>query len=137
MIEQSEIVPGLVSVVICAWNNWPDLEMTIESALHQSYQPIEVIVVDNSSTDATAEEVPSLRPPPGVFRATESRRLPEPTMPAFGWRMGSLSNSSTGTTCSRRIRLRSKSKFSAQIQNWISFMATPACFKLYRSQQLG
>ena len=59
MIEQSEIVPGLVSVVICAWNNWPDLEMTIESALHQSYQNIEVIVVDNSSTDATAEEVPS------------------------------------------------------------------------------
>jgi glycosyltransferase involved in cell wall biosynthesis len=55
--EQREIVPGLVSVVICAWNNWPDLEMTIESALHQSYQPIEVIVVDNSSTDATAEEV--------------------------------------------------------------------------------
>jgi hypothetical protein len=59
VIEQSEIVLGLVSVVVCAWNNWPDLEMTIESALHQSYQPVEVIVVDNSSTDATAEEVPS------------------------------------------------------------------------------
>ena len=59
MIEQSEIVQGMVSVVICAWNNWPDLEMTIESALHQSYQNIEVIVVDNSSSDATAEEVPS------------------------------------------------------------------------------
>ena len=51
--------PGLVSVVICAWNNWPDVEMTIESALHQSYQPVEVIVIDNSSTDATHEEVPS------------------------------------------------------------------------------
>ena len=59
MIEQSEIVQGMVSVVVCAWNNWPDLEMTIESALHQSYQNIEVIVVDNSSSDATAEEVPS------------------------------------------------------------------------------
>lgn len=58
MIERSEIVPGLVSVVVCAWNNWPDLEMTIESALHQSYQPVEIIVVDNSSTDATSEEVP-------------------------------------------------------------------------------
>jgi len=52
------MIPGLVSVVICAWNNWPDLEMTIASALHQSFQPLEVIVVDNSSTDATPTEVP-------------------------------------------------------------------------------
>lgn len=50
--------PGLVSVVICAYNNWPDVEMTIASALQQSYQSIEVIVVDNSSTDATPGEVP-------------------------------------------------------------------------------
>lgn len=57
MTERSDMIPGLVSVVVCAYNNWPDLEMTIESALHQSYQPIEVIVVDNSSTDITAEEV--------------------------------------------------------------------------------
>src|ERR1017187_4001465 len=48
----------LVSIVICAYQNWPDLEMTIESALQQSYQPIEVIVVDNSSTDPTPREVP-------------------------------------------------------------------------------
>ena len=54
------MTPGLVSVVICAYNNWPDLELAIHSALHQSYQPIEVIVVDNSSTDATQEEVPRL-----------------------------------------------------------------------------
>lgn len=50
-------VPGLVSVVICTWNNWPDVEMAIESALQQSYRPIEVIVVDNSSADATLTEV--------------------------------------------------------------------------------
>lgn len=48
----------LASVVICAWNNWPDLELAIESALAQTYQPLEVIVVDNSSGDATAAEVP-------------------------------------------------------------------------------
>lgn len=58
-MDSGEVKPGLVSVVICAWNNWPDLEMTIESALNQSYKPIEVIVVDNSSTDATPEQVPS------------------------------------------------------------------------------
>jgi glycosyltransferase involved in cell wall biosynthesis len=58
VIQGNEIIPGLVSVVICAYNNWPDVEMTIESALHQSYQPVEVIGLDNSSTDATGEEVP-------------------------------------------------------------------------------
>jgi glycosyltransferase involved in cell wall biosynthesis len=57
--ERSDMVPGLVSVVVCAYNNWPDVEMAIESALHQSYQPVEVIVVDNSSTDATPEKVPT------------------------------------------------------------------------------
>jgi glycosyltransferase involved in cell wall biosynthesis len=56
--EANDMIPGLVSVVVCAWNNWPDLEMTIESALHQSYRSIEVIVVDNSSTDETANEIP-------------------------------------------------------------------------------
>ena len=58
MTNRSEIVPGLVSIVICAYNNWPDLETTIASALHQSFRPLEVIVVDNSSTDATPNEVP-------------------------------------------------------------------------------
>ena len=46
-----------VSVVIVAYNNWPDLELAIASALHQSHRPLEVIVVDNASTDATAAEV--------------------------------------------------------------------------------
>src|SRR3974390_844203 len=55
--ETKNVVSGLVSVVITAWNNWPDLEMAIESALNQSYRPLEVIVVDNSSSDATPEEV--------------------------------------------------------------------------------
>jgi glycosyltransferase involved in cell wall biosynthesis len=52
-------MPELVSVVICAYDNWPDLELAIESALCQSHRPIEVIVVDNSSNDATAREVPA------------------------------------------------------------------------------
>ena len=51
---------GLVSVVVVAHNNWPDLELAIQSALNQSYKLLEVIVVDNSSTDATAQLVPKL-----------------------------------------------------------------------------
>ena len=51
---------GLVSIIIVAHDNWPDLELAIQSALNQSYKPLEVIVVDNSSTDATAQLVPKL-----------------------------------------------------------------------------
>jgi glycosyltransferase involved in cell wall biosynthesis len=47
----------LVSIVIVAHNNWPELELAIESALHQSYRPVEVIVVDNGSSDGTAGHV--------------------------------------------------------------------------------
>jgi len=52
------MTPDLVSIVIVCYNNWPDLELAIESALHQSYRPVEVIVVDNDSSDATPVEVP-------------------------------------------------------------------------------
>ncbi|HEY3107281.1 MAG TPA: glycosyltransferase [Chloroflexota bacterium] len=48
----------LVSIVIVAHNNWPDLELAIESALNQSHRPLEVIVVDNDSGDQTPEIVP-------------------------------------------------------------------------------
>ena len=58
------MIAGLVSIVICAYNNWPDVEMTIESALNQSHHPVEVIVVDNCSMDATPEEVPERFCPP-------------------------------------------------------------------------
>lgn len=43
----------LVSIAIVAHNNWPDLELAIESALCQSWSNIEVIVIDNESTDGT------------------------------------------------------------------------------------
>jgi GT2 family glycosyltransferase len=48
----------LVSTVVVAYNNWPDVELAIQSALCQSYKPTEVIVVDNSSEDVTPVEVP-------------------------------------------------------------------------------
>src|SRR5438128_2463831 len=49
---------ALVSIIICSYNSWPDLELAISSALCQSLRPVEVIVVDNDSHDATPLEVP-------------------------------------------------------------------------------
>ena len=43
----------LVSIVIVSYNNWPEIELAVQSALCQSYRPIEVIVVDNTSTDGS------------------------------------------------------------------------------------
>ena len=49
----------LVSIAIVAHNNWPDLELAIESALSQSWKEVEVIVVDNDSSDDTPSQVES------------------------------------------------------------------------------
>jgi GT2 family glycosyltransferase len=54
----------LVSIVVVTHNNWPDLELAVESALCQSWQDTEVIVVDNESTDGTEA---------GILRRFEGR----------------------------------------------------------------
>jgi len=47
----------LVSVLIAAYNEQPVIERTLRAVLASTYKPIEVIVVDDGSTDGTAEEV--------------------------------------------------------------------------------
>ena len=44
----------LVTVVVVAYNNWPDIELAVQSALCQSHRNVEVIVVDNNSDDGAA-----------------------------------------------------------------------------------
>ncbi|MGQ0522469.1 MAG: glycosyltransferase family 2 protein, partial [Betaproteobacteria bacterium] len=51
-------VPDLVSIVVVGHDNWPELEQAVRSGLEQSYRSIEVVVIDNASTDATPLEVP-------------------------------------------------------------------------------
>ena len=44
----------LMSVVIAAYNAEPFLQEAIESVRRQSYDPLEIIIVDDGSTDGTA-----------------------------------------------------------------------------------
>lgn len=47
----------LVSVIIVAHDDWPELGEAIESALSQSWPAVEVVVVDNDSMDGTDQKV--------------------------------------------------------------------------------
>lgn len=45
----------LVSVIIPAWNSEEYIDQTLRSVTHQTYRHLEIIIVDDQSTDATPE----------------------------------------------------------------------------------
>ncbi len=45
----------LVSVVILTWNSKDLLPRAVESVCAQTYERVDIIIVDNASTDGTAE----------------------------------------------------------------------------------
>lgn len=51
------IVPGLVSTIIPVFNRPDQLPEAVSSALQQNYRPIEIIIVDDGSTDGLTSEI--------------------------------------------------------------------------------
>lgn len=60
-INLSETVPGLVSVLIPAYNHEQYVQLTIRSIIEQTYQNIELIVIDDGSKDSTWEKINELK----------------------------------------------------------------------------
>lgn len=56
----------LVTVVVCAYNQVGTIAEAIDSALAQDHRPIEVVAVDNGSTDGTADVLRSYADHPEV-----------------------------------------------------------------------
>ena len=51
---------GLVSIIIPAYNAEAWIRRSVESALHQTYQNVEVVVVENGSTDKTTDIIETI-----------------------------------------------------------------------------
>ncbi len=63
-----------ISVIIPTYNRWPMVTEAVDSTLAQTEGPIEVIVVDDGSTDGTAGHLESERPSVTVIRQENSER---------------------------------------------------------------
>jgi GT2 family glycosyltransferase len=61
-----------ISVVVCAYNAEPTIQECLDGALRLDYPDFEVVVVDDGSTDATAELLPAF---PVRVISTENRGL--------------------------------------------------------------
>ncbi|HEX5479799.1 MAG TPA: glycosyltransferase family 2 protein [Dehalococcoidia bacterium] len=61
-----------VDVSVVSWNSWPDLRKNLPALAAQDYPSYRILVVDNGSTDATADEVEANFPDVTVIRSTRN-----------------------------------------------------------------
>src|SRR5262249_25629488 len=65
----------LVSIIVPAFNASAHLRQSLDSILNQSYKPIDVLVMDDASTDRTADIAQSYGPPIRYYRQPPNRGI--------------------------------------------------------------
>lgn len=70
--ETSERAAPLVSVVILSWNSAGYIRSCIDRVLDQTYQDVEVVLVDNASTDGSTERIAREYPSLKLLRNSEN-----------------------------------------------------------------
>ena len=60
-MKNSEVVDGLVSIIMPSWNTERFIAETIQSVIDQTYTNWELIIVDDCSMDNTDEVVASFK----------------------------------------------------------------------------
>ncbi|PIY69220.1 hypothetical protein COY90_01670 [Candidatus Roizmanbacteria bacterium CG_4_10_14_0_8_um_filter_39_9] len=63
----------LVSVLICSYNAERFIESTLKSVLNQTYKNIEILILDNASTDKTVSIIQSLTHPNAAIPTSQVR----------------------------------------------------------------
>ena len=101
----ADYVPGLVSVIIPCYNAEPFVAEAIESALSQTYGEIEVLVVDDGSTDNSLDVIGQYEDRVTLLSGpNRGACAPQRATPAFSILTASSSSSSMPTTLSNRAR---------------------------------
>ncbi|MBI2939503.1 MAG: glycosyltransferase family 2 protein [Chloroflexi bacterium] len=102
----------LVSVVVVNWNGRPHLERCLPALLAQTYRPVEVIVVDNGSSDGSASSV--RRAFPGV----QVREMAE--------NLGFAAGSNEGIRCSRGTYVATLNNDTIPEPGWLAALVEAA-----------
>ncbi|MBA5707239.1 glycosyltransferase [Pseudomonas fulva] len=83
--------PTLVTVIIASYNHGPYIEQSILSVLNQTYPHIELLVVDDGSTDDSVERIERLQAQHGFdFRVQRNKGLTHTLNEAIARAKGSL-----------------------------------------------
>lgn len=76
MKPEPKNIPDLVSIIYASYNRKNDLLNALRDIQHQTYQNLEIIVVDNGSTDGTAEAIKTQYPSLHLIELEENLGCP-------------------------------------------------------------
>jgi glycosyltransferase involved in cell wall biosynthesis len=76
-----------VSVIIPTYNRLPMVKEAVDSVLAQNFEDVELIVVDDGSTDGTAEEIERYGGRVKLLRIPQNRGVSVARHPAGPWKV--------------------------------------------------